>query len=160
MPVFRILAVAINHKRLGYVFFQGYELKEWQAMTKPVTSRAEAAGALQRLINDFKPNVVITEQADPTTCRSKSVLALKNALSRTAAHNYVLDVAIKRDCAFANRYEEASALADFYPAIRPWVPPKRRAFDHQPPRLILFDALALAHKVLQKPTITLAAAMS
>lgn len=160
MATFRILAVAINQKRLGYVFFQGYELKEWRTMTKPSHSRAEAAGALQRLINDFKPNILITERPDAKICRSPSVLALKNALSRTAAHNYVLDVAIKREYVFANKYEEAMALSDLYPAIRPWVPPKRRAFDHQPPRLILFDALALANQVLQKPTITLAAAMS
>lgn len=160
MATFRILAVAINNKRLGYVFFHGYDLKEWRTMTKASTSRAEAAGALQRLINDFKPNVVITELADPKVCRSTFVLGLKNALSRTAAHNYVLDVVIKRESSFANKYDEAAALGDLYPAIRPWVPPKRRAFDHQPPRLILFDALALAQKVLEKPTITLAAAMS
>jgi len=129
-------------------------------MTKPSASRAEAAGALQRLINDFKPAVVVTERVGPKTSRSASVLALKSALSRTAAHNYVLDVAIDRTCNFANKYEEASALADLYPAISPWVPPKRRAFDHQPPRLIMFDALSMAHQVLQKPTITLAAAMS
>lgn len=160
MAALRMLAVAINQKRLGYVFFSGHDLKDWQTMTKPSTSRSEAAGAIQKLINDFRPNVVITERAEPSTCRSDAVLALKQALTRAAAHNYVLDVSLKRECLYANKYEEASALAEVYPAIRPWAPPKRRVFEHQPPRLVMFDALSMAHKVLQKPTITLAAAMS
>ena len=129
-------------------------------MTKPSVSQTEAAGALQKLINDFKPSIVITEQVDEAVCRAPAVRKLKRALSRTAAQNYVLDVSLKRAHAFANKYEEAEALGAFYPEILPWVPPKRRPFDHQPPRLIIFDALALAHQVLQKPALTLASAMS
>lgn len=160
MPPLKILSVAINQKRMGYVLLVNQQLKDWRTMTKATESRAEAAAALQRLINDFRPDVVVTERVDAADCRSAFVCGLKQALTRTAAQNYVLDVSVRRRSSHANKYAEANALADLYPELRPWVPPPRRAFDHQPPRLIIFDALALAQPVLENPTITLAAAMS
>ena len=154
-----MLAVAINGKRLGYVFLIGHQLKEWQTMTKPATSPEEAAGALQQLINQFRPDVVVTERLETSARTSSTVSKLKAALTRTAAQNYVLDVSVPRTHEYANKYEEAQSLASFFPAIQPWVPPKRRLFDHAPPRLTLFDALSLAANVLKRPTQHLAAAL-
>ena len=151
-----MLAVAINKHRMGYVFLIGNQLKEWRTMTKPTKSQSDAAGALQDLINTFKPDVVVTEQiAD----RTDLVSSLKRALIRTAAQNYALDVSVPRKREFRCKYEEAAALSRTHPEIAPWVPPKRKFFDHEPHRMILFDALALANVVLRRPTQKLAAAM-
>jgi len=67
---------------------------------------------------------------------------------------------VKRVQNFANKYEEATSLASQYPVIKPLVPEKRRFYDSEPARMVLFDALGLAHAVLQRPSMTLAAAMS
>ena len=159
MTTLRLLAVAINSKRMGYVLFSGNQLKDWRAMTKPTRSRAEAAGAMQRLINEYRPDIVVTEFTKARNERTAAVLHLKDALNRTAAQNYVLDVNVERPRDYANKYEEAAAFGVHYPELKPMVPPARGVFDHQPARLILFDAIALAHKVLQRPTQHLASAM-
>ena len=159
MATLKLLAVAINTQRMGCVFFAGHELKDWRAMTKPTRSQSDAAEALQRLINNFAPDVVVTQQHRSVQGKRFHNKDLRAALNRTAAQNFVLDVTIERPREFANKYEEASALAELYPELRHEVPPARRSFDHQPARLILFDALALAHQVLQRPTQQLAAAM-
>jgi len=135
-------------------------LHDWQMMTKPTKSQVDAAGTLQTLINDYRPDIVITEKSTGDAGTLSAAASLKEALIRAAAQNYVLDVSVPRTVEYANKIEEAGALAELYPDVKPWVPPKRRAFDHHPARLILFDALALAHQVLKRPTITLAAAMS
>ena len=127
-------------------------------MTKPTTTQTEAAGAMQHLINQFQPDVVVTEKIDEKV-RDTFVGHLKAAVERTAAQNYVLDVSVQRSRNFANKYEEAAAYGQLYPELQALVPPVRMAFGHEPARLIPFDALALAHKVLQRPTHHLAAAM-
>ncbi len=159
MAALRMLAVAINSKRMGYVFLIGTQLKEWRTMTKPTKSPTEAAGALQDLINEFKPDVVVTEKLRPRANIASHSMKLKGALIRTAAQNHLLDVSVYRSHDYANKYEEAQSLAKFFPEIRPWVPNKRRLFDHEPARLTMFDALALAMKVLKRPTEQFAAAM-
>ena len=128
-------------------------------MTKPTKSRAEGAGALQELINTFKPDVVVTEDIDTKSKKGELARNITAALNNTAAQNFVLDVSVKREQKYANKYEEAVSLATFYPAIKPCVPKKRRFHDSEPAQMVLFDALALAHYVLQRPSTTIAAAM-
>lgn len=159
MEEFRLLAVAINRKRMGYVFLVGGQLKDWQTMTKATTSAPEAAAALQSLINKFKPDVIVTEQFHPRRRNPSKATALKGALVRTAAQNRILDISVSRAHEYANKYEEAEALSQFFPEISPWLPRHRRIFDHEPATLVLFDALALAFKVMQRPSEQSASAL-
>jgi hypothetical protein len=62
----------------------------------------------------------------------------------------LLDVAVARECCYANKYVEADALAERYPDIAAWKPKKRRFFDNEPRNTVLFEALALADEVLLK----------
>lgn len=159
MTSLRLLAVAVNSQRMGYVLFRGRELKEWRAMTKPTHSQLHAAESLQRLINEFRPEIVVTEAPKATPQSQAKTQLIKGALRRTAAQNFLLDVNVNRPRNFANKYEEAAAFGAQYPELLHLVPPVRRAFDHQPARLIIFDAIALAHEVLDRPTQRLAAAL-
>lgn len=150
-----MLAVAVTQRRFGYVFLINGQLKDWQIMTKPTKSRSEAAGALQKLINTFRPDVVVTEDIDASSKKGKRARTITKALQHIASHNYVLDICAKRVQSFANKYEEATSLAEQYLVIKPLVPEKRRYYDSEPARMVLFDALALAHSVLQRPSMTM-----
>ncbi|MFZ5618503.1 MAG: hypothetical protein ACOZAA_14410 [Pseudomonadota bacterium] len=154
------MAVAATSRRVGHVFFIGNQLMEWRTAAAPARSSVKAAGALQELINTFRPDVVVTERLGSRDRKGDRAREITAALQRIAAENYVLDVSVERIQIFDNKYEEADALAALYPAIKPWVPRKRRHFDSEPAAMVLFDALAAAHVVLQRPTTTLAAAMS
>ena len=61
MAALRFLAVAVNSKRLGFVFFVGDQLKDWRTMTKPTKSPKDASIVLEKLIEDYRPDVVVTE---------------------------------------------------------------------------------------------------
>ncbi|MEM9358178.1 MAG: hypothetical protein AAGB04_18405 [Pseudomonadota bacterium] len=159
MAALRMLAVAINRKRLGYVFLVGHQLKEWRTMSKPTKSSLEAAAAMSELIHEFKPDVIVTEQLPRSASLTAFVSQLKSSLSRVAERSSMLNVSVSRSREFANKYEEAQSLSMFFPEIKPWVPEKRRFYEHEPAHLILFDSLALAFKVLRRPSERLAAAM-
>ena len=159
MAALRLLAVAINRKRLGYVFLIGNQLKEWRTMTKPTKSSENADSAMRELIEEFKPDVVITEKLPRHTNITDHVSQLKTALIQVAETSGLLNIITDRSRDYANKYEEADSLAKLFPEIRPWVPEKRRFFDHEPAHLILFDALSLAFKVIKNPSQRIAAAM-
>lgn len=155
----RLLAIAINNRRLGYVFFTNNHLQEWRTLQKATFSEADAACSIQELIRDLKPTVVVLEDMSKGTQKSRRIQKLNEALQRTAAHNYVLDICITRPKVKCNRYEYAAELAEIYPELLPWVPAKRRIFDNECAHMAMFEALALAHKVLERPSSTLAAGM-
>jgi hypothetical protein len=159
MTGLKLMAVAVHRQRLGFVYFVGGKLKNWETQTKASKSVSLAAEALQTAINAFKPNVIVTEKTGEGFCKGVRVRAITDALQRTAAENYVLDVSVTRDLGFSTLFEQTELLAELYPDLAPWRPPKRGFFDNERHRTVLFDALALAHKVLQSPTATLAAAM-
>ena len=160
MNALRVLAVAATSRRIGYVFLIGNRLMEWRMAGKPARSRIRAAGALQELINTFHPNVLITEKLKPSDRKGLRARRITEALQRTAAENYILDVSVRRHSGYANKYEEIDVLVQNYPAIKPWAPRKRKHYENEPPAMVLFDALAIADRVLQNPTTTLAAKMN
>ena len=160
MATLRMLAVAVTSRRMGYVFLIGDRLMEWRTMQKPASSGISAAGALQELINTYQPDAVVTEKIGSRDRKGEKARAITAALQRAAAENYVLDVSVQRCQHYANKYEEIGVLVERYPAIKPWAPRKRKHYEDEPHMMVLFDALAIADRVLQNPTTTLAAALS
>jgi len=160
MAALRLLAVAVSSRRVGYVFFSGNRLMTWKMAVKPITAPKQAGEWFQALIDRYKPDVVVTEKLDDdTTRKGKRSRSLTKIFARVAAQNYLLDVLIKPEREYANKYEQATALARFYPDIGAWVPQKRKFYDPEPQRMVLFDALAIANAVMQRPSFTLASAM-
>ena len=65
-----------------------------------------------------------------------------------------------RPRAFQSKYEEAAHLAKQYPEVTGYLPErKRRIFDFEPRSMIIFEALALAERVIFSPPDALAAPM-
>jgi len=148
----RVLAVSVATNRVGYVFLIGSQLVMWRSSRKAVKSTAEGAGCMQELINAYRPDVVVTEHSTGMERKGEKARQITEALQRSAAQNYVLDVSVARTKRFPNKHAEAHMLARAYPALRGWVPPKRRHYDPEPYGTVFFDALALAHTVIETPT--------
>ena len=160
MAALRILSVAVASGRAGYVFLCDGKLYDWGITVKAVNNATELAGFVQGLINDLKPEVVVTEKCDQASRKGRRTSALIRAIAETASHNYVLDVAVIRPRAFPSKYEEAEHLARQYPEVAGYLPErKRRIFDFEPRGMIIFEALALAEKVIHGPPDELAAAL-
>ncbi|GGD35194.1 hypothetical protein GCM10011358_18960 [Sinisalibacter lacisalsi] len=155
----RILAVAAASGRVGYAFLVGDKLRDWHVSYTAAKSPTKAAEEAQKWINRLKPDVVVTEKAAEAARKGKKTKAIIGAIARTAEHNYLLNVSVARVHDYANKYEEAAALAAQYPAIEPWLPKKRRFFDNEPRNTVLFEALSFADTIRRGGSIGLAAMM-
>ena len=145
------MTIAVATNKLGYVFVINGRLQDWSTAVAPTKSTSHMVGFVQGLINDLRPDVLVTETRGER-CRKGAVSqSLIQAIQELASHNAVLDVAIPRRQRFPSKYEEATALAERYPEIAGYLPKeKRRFFDYEPRNMILFEALALADDILNR----------
>jgi hypothetical protein len=153
MAAYRILSFAAVSGRVGFVLLVGQRLMDWQVSNRAGrTPDAAAAYALAR-IEQFTPDVVVTEQIDLAKFKGNRAKHIIAAIAQTAAENFVLDVSVARDQRYANKYEEADALVARYPDLAPWKPKKRRFFDNEPRNTVLFEALSLTEPLLNAKKI-------
>ncbi|MEQ8311071.1 MAG: hypothetical protein RIE24_05445 [Silicimonas sp.] len=154
-----MLAIAAARRRVGYVFLDNHTLKDWRISNSAARSSTDAAGAAQEWVNALQPTIVVTEQLEPGSRKGAHTKGVIRAIAKTAERNPVLTVSVARVQLYANKYEEAAALAVRYPELQAWVPQQRRAFDNEPRNTVIFEALALAQRVIDGPPTLLAAAM-
>ena len=159
MAVSRLLACVAARRRVAYVFLVDGHVRDWRVSEKAANSPLDAAELTQVWINALTPDILVTERIDDDFRKGPRVKAIIRAIASTAAHNYLLDVSVKREQRYRNKYEEAEALASLHPEVRAWLPRKRRFFDHEPRNIVLFEALSLAQAVLDDPSMNLAKAM-
>lgn len=161
MAALSVLAIAVASGKAGYVFLSGGRLQDWGIVVKAAQSSSELVGYVQELINELKPDVVVTEDCIAPSCRKgEKVRGLIETVSMLASHNPVLDVSVVRPRTYQSKYEEAEALVIEHPEIAGYLPvQKRRIFDFEPRGMVLFEALALAQEVIKGPPTRLATAM-
>lgn len=160
MAAHRVLSVAVSSGRVGYVFLEGTQMRDW-AVTTTVSGKAtDLVAFVQELINTLKPNVVVTERCDKDCRKGSRSRRLIQSIAQLASHNYVLDVAVSRPRVFQSKYEEAKSMVQRHPDLIGYLPEKkRRFFEFEPRNMIVFEAMALAEAVIFGPPDQLAAAM-
>ena len=147
MAKLKILAIAVATGRIGYVFLKGKKLRDWGLSRKASKAPELAARQAQTWINELKPDVVVTEKIEAGSRKGRKSKELIAAIARAAAHNYLLDVSVRRLRAFKDKYTEAKALAAEFPELVPWLPKKRRIWEPEPRNTVYFEALVLAQQV-------------
>ena len=148
----RVLAIAAASGRMAYVFFKGGELMDYGLSKKASRGTVEAAGLVQRWINETTPDVVVTEKIS-ATFKGDRTKALIRAVQRTASHNQVLDVAVTRPRCFNTKYDEAADLITRYPEMKGRLPTWRRFYDTEPRDTVFIDALVLAEQVVVRSEV-------
>lgn len=159
MAALKVLSIAVAKGRAGYVYLAGGELIDWNVSVKAVKSASNMVCFVQELITKLKPDVVVTERLSALCRKGKKTRRLIVSAAELASHNYVLDVSVERPQDYPCKYTEAEALAKRYPELQGWVPKKRRYWDSEPRQTVIFEALAMAEKVINGPPTTLARAM-
>jgi hypothetical protein len=160
MATLSVLSIAVASSKVGYVFLHGGGLQDWGITVKAAKSSSELVEFVQRLINDLRPDVVVTEDCSIDCRKGAKSKMLIASVAELASHNPVLDIAVSRPRLFQSKYEEAEELTAQYPEIAGYLPKhKRRIFDFEPRGMVLFEALALAESVTKGPPAQLAAAM-
>ena len=146
----RVLAVAAASGRVGYVFLIEGKLYDWRLSRKASRRPEEAAKRAEIWIRRLQPEVVVMEKIDGASRKSERTRAIIAAIAEVAANEYVYDVAVSRPRSHANKYEEAAALAERFPELRPWVPRPRKLWESEPRDVTYFEALSLALTVLDR----------
>lgn len=148
MTRLRVLAIAAGTGRIGYVFLIGGTLKRWEISVKASKSPELTAVKTTQWIDALKPDVVITEKLDRYSRKGELTKQLITAIATVAKGNYLNDIHVPRVQKFANKYEEATDLANRFPDILPWMPKRPRIWESEPRNMIYFEALALALAVI------------
>ncbi len=153
------LAFAVAYRRVGVVLIVGDEPVFWRISTRAAESAPYAAKFTQQLIDQFSPNVVVTEQLVHAVRKGKQAKQVIATVASVAEAGPVLAIPIARVNKYKNKYAEADALIELYPIMAPLRPQVRKYFDNEPRNTVLFEALSLAESVRRGPTEQLVAAM-
>ena len=145
----RLLSVAVAYGKIAYVFLIDGELKDWQSSKEASLEPARGRSFLRRAVMRLEPDFVVTEDPfGPTRKRGKSRSVLY-ALTQELTDSAMVHRLIRRDQSFANKYAEARALAERFPAIAPWLPKTPKLWMSEPRNTIYFEALSMAVRVLE-----------
>jgi hypothetical protein len=140
----RILSVAVASGKVAYIFLIDGRLKDWQCSRAASLSAPKGRSLLRRAVARFEPDLVVTEDPFKPTRKSGSSLEILNALVQELTDSATPHHLVHRTQQFANKYDEALALAKRFPAITPWLPKTPKIWEAEPVNAIYFEALSMA----------------
>ncbi len=151
-----VLAIDLRHRRLGYAAFQGHRtLLEWGQRYYPAVGDAEreiAERRLSKLLSGIAPDLILLKQerwdrAHTDVHLANPIAALQGeAVRRSVPIRLIQDNAIRE--AFEmfgcrTKPEIAATLASIFPELLSNIPPPRKVWQAEHPRMSVFDAIAL-----------------
>ena len=152
MEPVRLLAFAVASGKAGYVGLHGEDLCHWGIAIKPTRHPDDLARFAQGQIDEFAPDVVVTEAPSRSCRKGARTRTLILSIAQQAASNEVLDVAVPRVQHYRSKYQEAEALVKSYRDLIGYLPKRTpRFYEPEPRSMILFEALALAEAVKYGP---------
>lgn len=160
-----ILAIDLRHRRFGYAVFEGHRtLQDSGLRVYRAVGEAEAAMATKRLeglLDSFSPSAIVVKKERWDRAQfSFHIKSLVEVMTKVAtAHSIPILLIADNDVrrTFRNmgcetRDEIAAALARIFPNLHWKLPPKRRAWQSEHPRMAMFDAIALGLAYWQHPS--------
>jgi hypothetical protein len=160
----KILAIDLRHRRFGYAVFEGHRvLLDSGLRFYRAVGEVEAAMATKRLaalLKSFSPSaIVIKRERWDRAQTSLHIRSLVEVMIQGASANSVPICLIAhedvkktfRNLGCETRDQTAAALARIFPELVWRVPPKRRAWQSEHPRMAMFDAIALGLAYWQHP---------
>lgn len=156
MATLRVLALAAARRTIGSVVLDGGTLIDWRMSDKAAENADNAIAHLEKLIAEFRPHVVVTEEAATARSKGKRTIRMIEVLADTAEESGLYSVTLPRRQRFPNKYAEARALVEQFPELAPWTPERRFFYDNEPRNTVLFEALSLAVQLLPDHDGTLA----
>lgn len=140
----RVLAIAVASGRFATVLVVRGKIKDWRCWRRAFDNETKARSILRVLIAEQKPDVIVLEDPDRDCPKAGQTLRLLRAFAQMAQDDPIPHLRIQRSHGYRDKYEEAKALAEKYPELDLWVPPREACYASEPKRIVVFEALALA----------------
>ncbi len=133
---------------MAFAFLIAVNLKACSCSHPASLSAPKGRSLLRSAVARFEPSLVVTEDPFKPTRKSLSSLQVLNALVKELTDSAIPHHLVQRDQQFANKYDEAQALADRFPAIAPWLPKTPKIWEAEPVSAIYFEALSMAALII------------
>jgi len=151
----RVLALDVRHSRFAYGLFEGPKrLLDWGISGVPAHCNDRVAWTARRmtaLLKDFSPEVIVVKRPirgsktiNPTQVPIlDSILQVTQALAVPVHFLEIEDIrAAFRGFEARRKDDVASILVQIFPELLSRLPPRRREWQSEPHRMILFDAIS------------------
>jgi len=154
----RVLAVDPTYRGFGFALFEGpRRLVDWGTKQTFTDRNGVSRQKVKELIRRYKPAVLVVEDCHHARSRrNRRVRSLTEQLlviaRRYGMRGHALPLAAvyeqfsKRDV--QRKYEIACTLAEKFPALASRLPPKKKPWQGEDPRMSIFDAAALGYTYL------------
>jgi len=149
-----VLAVAARTKRIACVVIEDGLPITWDAAGTSALQPADAARKLRFWIEEFRPDVLVSENPDTATKKGRAQVGILRAFSAVGEEQAIRALVVRRRRRFKNIYEEAEAFGQQFPDLAGLVPRKAKPWESEGHNVVCFEALALARDAgLLKPTL-------
>lgn len=139
----RVLAVAARCGRLGCVVIDNGDLIIWDSSRKGASSVQHAMASLQAWLDEFRPDVLVTENPDSAGRKQGRQLRILRAFVDIGRDANIVNLVIRRQRPFASIYDEAEHFGEQFPDFAPLIPTRPALWEKEPYQMIYFEALAL-----------------
>ena len=144
----RVLVVAVAYGKMGYVLLIDGVLKDWHCSRDASLEPTRGRSLLRKTIARLEPDLVVIEDPRVQSRKYGTSVSVLHALTQELADSATPHVLVVRQQFYANKYDEAKALAKRFPTIAPWLPVSPKIWEAEPTNTIYFEALSMAMQVL------------
>jgi hypothetical protein len=160
----RMMALDVRHSRIGYAVFSGPKLLlDWGIIAVPAQGDRRTEQIVQRMIGLLRqcsPASIVVKQPRKLKLNGKSTgePILATVLSVASEHSALVrflggDEIQAAFRVFRTRTKDdiACVMVQIFPELLVCLPPKRKTWQSEPHRMIIFDAVATGFAYWQRP---------
>jgi len=149
----RVLSIAFTNHGFGFVVMEGTKrLIDWGVSQSRKCPASRIAHRAQKLMERYHPQVIVVEdilknRRRSAKCRDAQLAIKTLARSKRVRYRRVSSKEIRKTFAAGKRISKddiAEAIAERYPELGSRLPPRRKAWKGERPRMAIFMAAACA----------------
>jgi hypothetical protein len=147
-PNYKIMSVAVSSGKVGMVMFKDKQLTVLKTSKKASKSTENAKTQITAWIQKFQPDCIVTEQLDETSRKHGRTPELIEAMTEVIHELPILHCEVSRTQEHQNKFEEAKELSGRYPVLGKYLPNKRKIWEAEDNRMMLFEAAANSQQII------------
>jgi hypothetical protein len=147
-----LLAIAPTSRGFGYITFAERLPADWGVKEIRSNKNVEALAKIEDMLRRIVPKILVLEDPSHRSCRRSPRVRwlLKDAALLAGRAQVAVALYSRQDLRliFSGKGKSkdaiAAAIAEELPALRPWLPRKRRIWESEHHSMAIFEAAALA----------------